>query len=125
MARLRVWSCICGNSRTGTVAISSAGIPSSRPAIFMPTDLDTLATPSFVSSGRQLRSGRARPLRSRSIGRRSPSVALTTTFSSRLEGLIGANNLLHELVTHDISLRKVDEANALDPTQHVLHLDQS
>src|SRR5215510_2472322 len=125
IAKVRVCNCMRGNNKMVNVATSNAVIPISRQAIFVPPDFDTATTPSFINSGRTPRSGRARPLRSRSIGRRSPSVALTTPLSPRLKGLIGANDLLDQLVAHDIPLGEIDEANALDAAQDVLHLDQS
>ncbi len=67
--------------------------------------------------------GRARPLRSRSIGRRSPSMALATTLSPWLIGLIGADDLLDQFVADDIALGEVHEANALNAPEDVLHFD--
>ena len=123
IAKLRVCNCNRGNSRMVNVATSKAVIPISRQAIFSPPDLETVTTPSFVNNGRTPDSGRARPLRSRSIGRRSPSMALPTTLSPWLIGFIGANDLLDQFVAHDIPLGEVHEANALNAPEHVLDFD--
>jgi hypothetical protein len=123
IAKVRVCNCMRGNNKMVNVATSNAVIPISRQAIFIPPDFDMVTTPSFVNSGRTPRSGRARPLRSRSIGRHSPSVALTTTLNPWLKGLIGANDLLDQFVADDVPLGKVYEANTLDTAQDVLHLD--
>src|SRR5262245_33683825 len=107
ITKVRVRNCKRGNNNTVNVATSRATTPISRQASFIPPDFDRVTTPSIVNNGRKPRSGRARPLRSRSIGRRSPSVALTTTFSPWLKGLVGANNLLDQLVADDILLGKI------------------
>jgi hypothetical protein len=120
IAKVRICNCKRGNNRIVKAATSKAIIPISRQAIFNPPDLETVTTPSFVNSGRTPCAGRARPLRSRSIGRRSPSMAVATTLSSWLVGFISANDLLHQLVADDITLGEVDEANALNAPENVL-----
>src|ERR671914_1274502 len=123
-ANIRACNCSRGNSRTVRMAISKAVMPISRQATFTAPDFVMVTRPSLTKSGRSPCSGRVRPLRSRSIGRHSPSMAFATTVGSRLVGLIGPNNLLDEFVADDILFAKIHESNARHTAQDVLHFDQ-
>src|SRR5919109_97804 len=124
IAILPIRICSRGKRSTVSTATSRAVMPISRHATCTSPPFATESRPSRVKNGRMLGLGRARPLRSRSIGLGSPSMAIATTLRLGLVGLVGSNDLLDEFVADDIPFGEIHEANIRNPPQDVLDFHQ-
>jgi hypothetical protein len=124
IANLPMRSCSRGKRSTVSTATSKAVMPISRHATCTAPVFDTERRPSFIKNGPMLGLGRARLLRSRAIGLGSPCMALATTLSLDLVGLVGPNDLLDEFVADDIPFSEVHETNIRNTPQDVLDFNQ-